>query len=135
MAQAPQPKPKRAHKKESNQMRTKDIYPSKYLKAEDVDEGGMVVTIDDFVMEEVGRAQERKAVVYFKDCKPLVCNVTNKDTLGTLLGDDTDDWLGKQVGLFTPMVTYQGKTKPAVRVQQTLPPEAEFGTEDEAAFG
>ena len=95
----------------------------------------MIVTIDDFAMEEVGEARERKAVIYFEECKPLVCNVTNKNMLETLLGEDTDDWLGKQVGLFTLMVTYQGKTKPAVRVQQTLPPEAEFGTADEAAFG
>ena len=118
-------------------MRTKDIYPSKYLKAEDIPEGGMTVTLDDFAMEEVGQAQERKAVVYFRECKAVVCNVTNKNMLEKLLGKETDDWIGKQVELVKMMVSFKSDTVPAIRVQplrKPLPPEAEFGTGDEATF-
>ena len=118
-------------------MNTDDIYPGKYLKAADIDEGGMTVTIDDFAMEEVGQAREQKAVVYFKECKPMICNKTNKNTLAILLGKETDDWIGQQVELTVLMVNYGSDVVPGIRVQpfrKPIPPEAEGGTGDEVPF-
>ena len=118
-------------------MNTDQIYPSKYLKAADLDEGGMTVTIDDFAMEEVGHPPEEKAVVYFKECRPMICNKTNKNTLAALLGKETDDWIGKQVELIMMMVNFKNDVVPAIRVQpfrKPLPPEAESGTDDEISF-
>ncbi len=120
-------------------MNTDDIYPGKYLKAADIDEGGMTVTIEDFAMEELGRPpeQKQKPVVYFKECKPMVCNKTNKNTLAALLGKETDDWIGQQVELTVMMVNYGSDVVPGIRVQpfrKPIPPEAEGGTRDEINF-
>ncbi len=118
-------------------MNTDDIYPGKYLKAADIDEGGMTVTIDDFAIEGVGHPPEQKAVVYFKECRPLICNKTNKNTLAALLGKETDDWIGQQVELTVMMVNYGSDVVPGIRVQpfrKPLPPEAEHGTGDEINF-
>ncbi len=118
-------------------MNTDDIYPGRYLKAADLDEGGMTVTITDFEMEEVGEEQELKPLISFKECKPLISNKTNKDMLAMLLGKETDDWIGKQVELVMMMVNFKNDVVPAIRVhpfRKPIPPEAEGGTDDETTF-
>ena len=118
-------------------MNTADIYPSKYLKAADLNGGIMAATVDNFAMEEVGHPPELRAVVYLKECRALICNITNKNMLESLLGTETDDWIGQQIELVSMPVTYKGDTVQAVRVQpfrKPLPPNAESGAGEEPPF-
>ena len=105
-------------------MRLAEVFPSKFLKAEDLADGNggyrrVTVRIRETVMQDIGGDKaERKAVIYFagKD-KGLVSNRTNADELQTIIGsDDTDNWNGYRVMLFVERVPFQGKKVPALRI-------------------
>lgn len=109
-------------------MNINKVFASKFLKATDVDEMAdeatqtAVVVIDRVVMEEIGADQQEKPVVYFQGFDPgLVLNKTNSATLAKLLGNETDEWVGKSIGLFTTEVDYAGQQVLAIRVRLRLP--------------
>ncbi len=49
--------------------------------------------------------------------KGLVLKPSIVSVLIWLHGDETDNWVGKQVQLYNELVTFKGKTAPAVRVR------------------
>jgi hypothetical protein len=98
-------------------MRTSDVFPSRFIKAADIGDAEPVVTVSKVDMEDIG--DDRKPVVYFvgKE-KGLVLNRTNWDRIGIAAGtDETDEWPGVKVQLYTEPVTFNGKTAPAIRVK------------------
>jgi hypothetical protein len=109
-------------------MRIDKTFTSKFLRAADIDEIAdeatqtAVVTIDRVEMAEVGQDQQQKPVLFFQGIEPgLVLNKTNAGTLGKLLGNETDDWTSKKVGLFTTEVDYAGQQVLVIRVRLKLP--------------
>lgn len=101
-----------------------EMYPSKWLKANDCEDGDLVLTIDRIVQEEIGPTRDRKWVLYFIEIdKGLVLNKTNTNTIAKLCGDDTDDWEGKKIILFATETDYQGQTVDAIRVRSKTPRE------------
>lgn len=97
-------------------MNINEAFPSKYLKASDLQGGTPTVTIDRVEMETMG--DDRKMVVYFRGKeKGLVTNKTNANNIAAIHGDDTDDWIGQQIMLVEAMVDFQGKSVPAIRVR------------------
>lgn len=128
----------------------KEMYPSKYLKADDVEEqGGEVpVLIKSVRLEEMQDnegAKEDKPVLYFNNVpKGMVLNKTNADRISAVYGDESDLWRGKPVTLYTEQVTAFGKTTNAIRLRvakpkvqaATAPAEPEAPAEDPAeTFG
>jgi hypothetical protein len=98
-------------------MRISEQFPSKYLSAADC-EDDLTLIIDRVKIEEVGTDKDKKPVLYFDDTeKGLVLNKTNAGTISALYGDDTNDWKGEAITLFSAMVSYQGKTTPGVRMK------------------
>jgi hypothetical protein len=98
-------------------MKTSEMFPSKYLKGDDL-KGTPTVKIASVVSEVVGKDNEQKHVVYFEGLqKGMVLNRTNSDTIEGLYGDDTDDWIGEEVQLFSMPVAFQGKVTNACRVR------------------
>ena len=95
---------------------------SKYLKKDDVGDG-VLVTFRDF--KHVNVAQEdspadMKWVAYFNELeKPLVMNGTNLQVAAAAMGsEDTDDWLGKKIVLYTdPNVSFGGKLVGGIRLR------------------
>lgn len=116
-------------------MKLKDLYPSRFLKAEDItDEGGEVRALIKSVkieeLQDPERGKEDKPVVYFlRIDKGLVLNKTNAEIIGEAYTDETDNWPGKEVLLVTERVTAFGKTAPAIRIRipkkQAAPAQAE----------
>ena len=99
-------------------------FPSKYLKAADLQGRNVQLVIDRVEIEEVGFGQqkEHKPVVYFQKAKKgLVLNVTNKNTIKTAYGKDTDLWSDKPLILFSAMVDFAGETTEAIRVRVPKP--------------
>ena len=99
-------------------MNAAEMYPSNYLKASDVGDAKLILTIDKITTEELGQGADKEVrpVVYFQGKeKGVVCNKTNWNTLITLFGYETDDWTGKKVRLMVQEVAYQGKQTPALR--------------------
>lgn len=109
-------------------MKIDEVFTSKFLRAADIDNIAdettqtAIVIIEDVLMEEIGADQQQKPVVFFQSIKPgLVLNKTNANTLKGLLGNDTDDWKGKAIGLFTTEVDFQGQQVLSIRVRMRLP--------------
>jgi hypothetical protein len=57
-------------------------------------------------------------VIYFNNAqKGLVLNKTNASRIAAVLGDDTNNWLGKEVMLDVETVPFRGEAVPAIRVR------------------
>lgn len=104
-------------------MKVSSLFPSKYLRADDLQDHEVQCTIADVRVEDVsGDGTDDKPVLYFegKD-KGLVLNKTNSMVIASSYGDDTDDWQGKPVVLYPTKTQYQGKLVPCLRVRIPVP--------------
>ena len=84
-------------------MRRSEIFPSKWIKAEDVtDEVKLVIAsveLEQLVSPD-GKAED-KPVMRFKGIdKGLILSKTNWDRVEKMHGEDSDDWIGKTITLF-----------------------------------
>jgi hypothetical protein len=99
-------------------MNVMEAFPSKFLKADDLQGKEITVQIDHVAMEEVGKDKEIRPALYFRGKeKGIVLNKTNATNIAAAYGPDTDDWTGQPVTLFTTWVDFQGKSVPAIRVR------------------
>ena len=104
-------------------MKLTEMFPSDLLKSQDIlDAGGeMTLTISKIEMKTFDRDAgdtDTKPIVYFEEGKQLVLNVTNKNAIAEMHGqEDTDQWIGKQVTLTVKDVEFQGKTVLGIRVK------------------
>jgi hypothetical protein len=109
-------------------MKTNDVFPSRYLKAEDdlFEAGDVVATIKDVQLEKLKsreRGEEDKPVMYFKDLpKGLIVNKTNWAICAKLFAsDDSDDWRGERIALTTVEVDAFGEVVKAIRIKSQKP--------------
>lgn len=101
-----------------------EMYPSKWLKACDCEDGDLVMTIRLVKEETIGQgnqADEKWVCFFEEDERGLVLNKTNTNTIAKLYGNDTDDWIGKAVTLFSTEVQFQGDMVEAIRVRSKPP--------------
>jgi hypothetical protein len=97
-------------------MKISETFPSKYLKASDLQGRDVKVVMQHVEMEKLG--DDLKPILYFKGKdKGLCLNKTNSNTIADAYGDDTDDWGDQPLVLFSVMVDFQGKVGPAIRVR------------------
>lgn len=95
-------------------MKMSEEFPSKYLKAADLQGREVRVTMSNVEREKIG--DDTKPVLYFKGKeKGIVLNKTNAGTISDSYGDDTDDWFDQPLILFSVMVDFNGKVGPAIR--------------------
>jgi hypothetical protein len=93
-----------------------EMFPSRFLKSSDVEDGPMQVTIASVKPEELGG--ERKVVATFSNSeKQLVLNKTNAKAIAKMYGNDTRSWLGKPITLVATQVDFRGDLVSAVRVK------------------
>lgn len=101
-------------------MRVSDMFPSKYLKADDLQNKAHNVSIDRVCQEEIkgDDGLESKWIVYFQGReKGLVLNQTNAFSIAQLHGDDVGNWGGKPIELYPATVTFQGRPVACIRVR------------------
>ena len=95
-----------------------EAFPSKYLKAADLNNRTIKAIIQKYEMEEIGQDKNQKPVLYFKGAnKGLVLNKTNACEIAAMHGDDMGGWTGKEIELFSQIVPYQGQNVAAIRVR------------------
>lgn len=95
-------------------MKMSEEFPSKYLKAADLQGREVRVTMQNVEREKIG--DDTKPVLYFKGKdKGVVLNKTNAGTISDAYGDDSEDWFDQPLILFSVMVDFQGKVGPAIR--------------------
>ena len=103
--------------------------PSKYRKKDAVDPPRLM-TISRLEQENVaqeGQPAENKWVMYFAQAQQgLVLNSTNLQLCAQALGsDETDDWMGKRVVLYSdPNVSFGGKLVGGIRIRAPKKPPA-----------
>ena len=106
-----------------------EAFPSDFLKAEDLKGRSVTCTINNAKIEDIGQgpSRERKIIVSFvgKD-KKLVCNKTNARTIGSLHGEEIDNWPGKKITLAPREVEFQGAMVWAIRVSLQDPDRVDF---------
>lgn len=110
-------------------MKLNEAYPSKYISAADLQGREPTVVIATVDLETIG--DSRKLVLTFQGKKKaMVCNKTNADRIGYMYGDETDEWIGREIVLYSELVTYGGKTVEGLRVKppqkRTPPPQQQF---------
>ena len=95
---------------------------SKYLKQADV-EDDTVVTVTKVGQANIAKDDappDMKWLIRFKEFdKPMVLNRTNIALMGNFCGDDTDDWIGKQVIVYNDeSIQFQGKVTGGLRFKR-----------------
>lgn len=102
-------------------MNVNEAFPSKYLKAADLQGRKVRAIIDRVEMDKIG--EDTRIVMSFRGKeKSLVVNRTNANTISDMYGNETDNWFGKEIVLFPTRVDYQGKRVDAIRVEFNQPP-------------
>jgi hypothetical protein len=101
-------------------MNSSQVYPSRYLKSEELAED-ITVTIKKVVLEELDsqdKGKQEKPVAYFNEVeKGLILNKTNWSLIAKQHGDESDDWTGKQITLTVMDVEAFGDIVSAIRVK------------------
>lgn len=102
-------------------MKTEEVFPSRFLKAEQLDHD-VTATIEKVVMEDVYDSQAKeevqKPVCYFeKATKAVLLNKTNWAVLVEAYGDESDLWAGKPVVITTVEVKAFGDVVRAIRLK------------------
>jgi len=101
-------------RKEIKMPRTSEMIESKYIKSKDVPDP-VIVTVTKVGQVNLAKeeaAPEYKWAIRFKEFdKPMVLNSTNIRIAEKVFGsDNTDDWIGKEIILFTDEnVTFGGE--------------------------
>ncbi len=97
-------------------MELSSVFGGDTLKAADLQGREPVVVIADVQMKKFDNGN--KLVITFEGKKKaLVANKTNSNRIAHIHGTNTDNWIGKEVMLYTDLVDFQGKTVEAVRVR------------------
>jgi hypothetical protein len=103
-------------------MNVNELFPSRFVKGDDLGDKRPVVTIRSCSIEEMGKDKERHPVLWFKGTeKGLVLNKTNAMTIAALYGPEMNEWLGKRITLYTERVRIGGENKIAIRVVKQVP--------------
>ena len=100
-------------------MNINNAFPSKYIKASDLNGSAVAVTIHDVKVEQVGRDQDTKPVVYFEGkTKGLVLNRINSKKIAEIAGsNDTEDWQGTQIAIYPTTTDFGGEEVECIRVK------------------
>ena len=108
-----------------------DAFPSKYLKAADLQDRQARATMDHVDMETIADGEDKKPVLYFSKSnleavakKGLVLNKTNNKTIMTAYGIHSEKWKGKELILFMAIVDFRGDQVEAIRVRVPKPQKA-----------
>lgn len=99
------------------------LYPSKYLKADDLRGKPVTVTIAGVALDDVvmaGGSHEQKVVISLaKTLKLWIAGKTNGHSLAVLLGSDGHQWIGKRVVLIADVDRLGRDVVPCIRVQSS----------------
>ena len=102
-------------------MNINDVFPSKFLKANELQGHTPTVTIDRVEVEAVrSRTKtETKAVLYFRGkVKGMLLNKTNARSVTAIAASArTEDWVGVAVTLYETTATFGTEVHPVIRIQ------------------
>lgn len=93
-----------------------EFFPSKHLKATDLNNKEVRVTIARVEREKLG--EDMRPVVYFNGKeKGVALNKGNTTTLVDAFGRSSNDWFGRDIILLSVWTDYQGKPVQGIRIR------------------
>ena len=103
-------------------MTRNEVFPSKYLKADDLKGKACVVTIESapyVTLKGLDGNETKKIVLHFKNAqKTLPLNVTNFNAVCAATSfPDTEDWPGQRIELYPDQTTMGGKAVDCIRIR------------------
>lgn len=105
---------------------TEKYTSSPFLKGDDLEEGERTVATIKSAEEVAFPSGDTVPVLEFLELdQKLTLNKTRVKKLVEVLGDDTDEWVGKKISIYRIDVQYQGKTMPGIAV--AAPPKKKIG--------
>ena len=102
-------------------VKVSDAFPSRYLKAADLNDRQIKLIISHVEIEDIGDDNKKPVLYFTKAKKGLVLNKTNAKTIATAYGDDMDRWDTHEVILFPAIVDFRGDQVEAIRVRIAKP--------------
>lgn len=88
-----------------------------WLSAGDLPKGNKIpVVVSEITEVDFGNDGKKLGLRFEGKEKGLVLNKTNAKSISYVYGPDTDDWVGKEILLYSTMVDFAGKDVPAIRV-------------------
>ena len=118
-------------------MNINDVYQStsNFLRADDLRGSTVRLSISEVgthIFDEGGPKQKTQIVLSFQGKeKKLGLNITNARMISAQLGDDTDNWVGKEIKIYPTKTDFGGEMVDCIRVVQEMPPETH---DDEIPF-
>jgi len=97
-------------------MKIDGLFPSKYLKASDVDEP-LVLRISGVEVDTMNDGSKKPVLYFSNSAKGLVLNKTNANVLSQIYGDETGNWEGKPIKLIASTTDFQGKVVDCIRLR------------------
>lgn len=106
-------------------MNLTELYPDRFIGADDFGGKRVTMTIDRVTKEELGHggSKDMKVVMYFAeksrvtgDAVQMVLNRTNAEYIAAMFGTEADDWRGKKITMESQMVQFGRDKVPGIRV-------------------
>lgn len=99
-------------------MKRDQVFPSKYLKASDLQGREIPVTVSHVELIKMNDDQKKPVMFFEGKEKGLVVNQTLWEMIEMLTGyGDTDDWLGQRFVLFPTTTKFRGQEVACIRVK------------------
>ena len=92
------------------------IFPSKYVSSGDLNGEDITVTIQRARIDEI-EGEDCLMLSFEGRKKDFVVNKTNAKSIAKLHGDETDDWIGKQITLYQTQTEYKGEMVDCIRIR------------------
>jgi len=96
---------------------------SEHLKAEDLGNQFYTLTINSADVREFENGDRKIVLQFLETEKTLPLNVTNARAIADMYGQDTDQWVRRQIMLFSMMVSFQDKMVPGIRIRAPQQPQ------------
>ena len=101
-------------------MNVNDVFPSKYLRASDLQGKSIKVKIARIEREKMG--EDTKPVLYFDGKqKGMALNKSNAMMIAAVYSPETDGWIGKEIKLYAGKVNFNGQMVDSLKVE-VIPP-------------
>jgi len=97
-------------------MKVSEVFSGEYLTAADLQGAEPTVVIATVEVKEFEDG-DKFLLTFQGKKKGLIANKTNSRRIADLYGDETDDWAGREIVLFTDKVNYAGRMVDAIRVR------------------
>lgn len=106
-------------------MNVEHEFPKRFITSTDVDDSpkAVVLRINSVKAETVGMgaAAKRKLVLTFRGTvKELALSISNRDMLASVLGPETDNWVGQRIELGCVDATFEGRKVRSIRIKDVF---------------